>query len=212
LETLDLKAAKRERKGNNPCRAMRRENKVPAVVYGPAMEAALPISVDRKELADLLKVAAGRQIIINLAIEDNGEKSRKVMIKELQQNTLTSALLHADFYEVDMTREIIVEIAVETVGTPVGVQEGGVLNLVRRELAVKCLPGNVPSAVTVDVSGLNIGDSIHLLDLALPDGVEIPDASINFTVLAVSGPEKEKVEPEEGEEGEGEAASADEES
>jgi len=214
LETLDLKAAKRERKGNGPCRVLRRGNRVPAVVYGPAMEAAQSVSVDRKEFADLLKKAAGRQVIINLAMENNGETSRKVMVKELQQNSITSDLIHADFYEIDMSREIIVEVAVETVGTPLGVKEGGVLNQVRRELAVKCLPGNVPSSIEINVAGLNIGDAVHVLDLVLPEGVEIPDSSINFTVVAVSGPEKEKAAPAEGEEGEGgeDGASGDEES
>jgi large subunit ribosomal protein L25 len=178
------------------------------------MEAAQSVSVDRKEFADLLKKAAGRQVIINLAMENNGETSRKVMVKELQQNSITSDLIHADFYEIDMSREIIVEVAVETVGTPLGVKEGGVLNQVRRELAVKCLPGNVPSSIEINVAGLNIGDAVHVLDLVLPEGVEIPDSSINFTVVAVSGPEKEKAAPAEGEEGEGgeDGASGDEES
>ena len=136
------------------------------------------------------------------------------MIKELQTHPVSGQLIHIDFYEVDMNRQIRVMVPVVTTGQSPGVEEGGMLNIVRRELEVFCLPGDIPESFEIDISDLAIGDSIHLEDMPLGDNVEVV-ADVNYTVVTVLSPKIEEEEVaeeeeeglEEGEEGaEGEAA------
>ena len=129
------------------------------------------------------------------------------MIKELQTHPVSGNLIHIDFYEVDMKRKINVMVPVVTTGKSVGVEEGGMLNIVRRELEVFCLPGNIPESIEIDISELTIGDSVHIEDVPLGDDVEI-SADVNYTVVTVLSPkieeepvEEEEEELEEGEEG-----------
>jgi large subunit ribosomal protein L25 len=114
---------------------------------------------------------------------------------------VSRSFLHVDFYEVAMDRKIYVPVPVAVTGKCIGVENGGVLQLVRHELEVFCLPGNIPDDITVDVSQLDIGDAIHVEDLQLPADVEIPH-DVNFTVLTVSATRKET---EGGEEAQAEA-------
>jgi large subunit ribosomal protein L25 len=140
--------------------------------------------------------------------------TKAAMIKELQTHPVSGHLIHIDFYEVDMNRKIKVMIPVVTTGHSVGVEEGGMLNIVRRELEVFCLPGDIPETIEIDITDLTIGDSIHIEDVAMGDNIEVA-ADVNFTVVTVLSPKVEEEEVaeeeeeglEEGEEGaEGEAA------
>ena len=124
------------------------------------------------------------------------------MIKELQTTPVSRDFLHIDFYEVAMDRKIRVNVSVVPIGHAIGVEEGGILQVVRRELEVLCLPTNIPEAFEIDITALNIGDSIHVGDIPHDEDVEIL-ADVNFTVITVSSPKVEEVEePEEAEEGE----------
>jgi large subunit ribosomal protein L25 len=138
------------------------------------------------------------------------------MIKEHQVHPVSGDLIHSDFYEVDMKRQIKVMVPVVTTGKSAGVEEGGMLNIVRRELEVFCLPGDIPESIEIDISGMTIGDSVHLEDVPLGENVEVA-TDVNYTVVTVLSPkveeeevaEEEEEELEEGEEGEeGEAAEA----
>jgi large subunit ribosomal protein L25 len=125
------------------------------------------------------------------------------MIKELQTNPVSGAFLHIDFYEIDMQRKINVSVPVVTRGKSAGVEEGGLLQIVRREIELFCLPTAIPESIEVDISELTIGDSIHIREITLPGDVELPE-DIDFTVITVLAPkvEEEVVEEEELEEGE----------
>ena len=124
------------------------------------------------------------------------------MIKELQTTPVSRDYLHIDFYEVAMDRKIRVNVPVIPLGNAKGVEEGGILQVVRRDLEVLCLPTNIPEAFEIDISDLEIGDSIHVEDIPHDEDVEIP-TEVNFTVITVSSPKIEEVEePEELEEGE----------
>lgn len=128
------------------------------------------------------------------------------MVKELQTHPLSGHFIHIDFYEIDMKRQINVMVPIITKGHPVGVENGGMLNIVRRELELLCLPGDIPEAIEIDVTDLDIGDSIHIEDIPLGENIEI-SADVNFTVVTVLTPkvEEEVVEEEEAELEEGEA-------
>jgi len=202
LEAIELKAKPRAKTGNGPARVLRREGMVPAVIYGPGKEPA-PLTVALHDL-DMVLRERGGQAMINLAIEGEDGK-RMAMVKEIQRHPVSRKVLHADFYEVAMDREITLTVPLTVTGVSPGVEAGGVLQVVRRELEVSCLPMAVPEEITVDISGLQVGDSIHISEVALPEGVTT-DVSLDYTVVTVVAPRAEEeavpAEEEEGEEAE----------
>lgn len=213
MEKIDLKASVRESVGNGPARVLRRAGQIPAILYGRNTEPVL-LSVNSKELEQVLSKGSFGQFILNLVIQNGKQVTKAAMIKELQTHPVSGHLIHIDFYEIDMQRQIRVMVPVVTRGKSVGVEEGGMLNIVRREIEVFCLPGDIPESFEIDISELDIGDSIHLEDLPLGENVEV-DSDVNYTVVTVLSPKVEEVEAveeeeeglEEGEEGaEGEAA------
>ncbi len=216
MEKIELQATVRKSVGNGPARVLRRAGQTPAVLYGRKTDPVL-LSVNTKDLEQILKQGSFGQLILNLVIQNGNKMTRAAMIKELQTHPVSGQLIHIDFYEVDMDRQIKVMIPVVTTGKSVGVEEGGLLNIVRRELEVLCLPGDIPETIEIDISELAIGDSIHIEDVPLGENVEIA-SDLNYTVVTVLSPtveeeevpEEEEEELEEGEEGaEGEAAEAD---
>lgn len=181
--------------GNGPARALRREGMIPAVLYGPQTEP-VKITINTKELERILKEENIGQALFNLTIEGQKPLTKTAMIKELQTKPVSGDFIHADFYEVAMDRKIIVDIPVVVTGQAKGVALGGILQIIRRELEVLCYPGEIPESIEIDVSNLDIGDSLHVHEIPLKENIEIP-ADVNFTVLTVSSPK-----PEEGVEGE----------
>ncbi len=209
MEQIDLKAQIRKTIGNGPARTLRREGKVPAVLYGPKTEPVL-LSIDSKEFEQILKESSVGSVLLNLQIQNGKTMTRSAMIKELQTHPVSGTFLHVDFYEVDMQKKITAKVPVVAKGQSAGVEIGGLLQYVRRELEVLCLPTAIPEAIEVDITDLEIGDSIHVEDISLSGDIEIP-ADTNFTVITVLAPkvEEEPVEEEleEGEElAEGEEA------
>ena len=197
MEKIELQATVRKSVGNGPARVLRRAGQIPAVLYGRKIEPVL-LSVNTKDLEQVLKTGGFGQLILNLVIQNGKKVTKSAMIKELQTHPVSGNLIHIDFYEVDMKRQIKVMVPVFTTGKSVGIEEGGLLNIVRRELEVYCLPGDIPEAVEIDISELGIGDSIHLEDLPLGENVEVA-TDVNYTVVTVLSPkvEEEVVEEEE---------------
>jgi len=212
LEIHTLKAQTRNSTGKGTARSLRRDGRIPAVLYGSDIES-VSLSVSIHDMERLLTKINYAQALLNLTVEGGEPIKKTVMIKEIQTEPLTQNFRHIDLYEVNMKRKLTVTIPVVTTGIAKGVEEGGILQIIRRELDVNCLPTNIPDQITIDVSALEMGDSIHVSELNLEGDVEIPyDA--NFTILTVVAPkivEEEEVEGEEGEEGvEGEEAAAEE--
>ena len=202
MELIELNATIRETKGNGAARVLRREAQFPAVLYGPNTES-ISLTIGMKDLEKVLKTNPVGQVLFDLKIQGSETPTRPAMIKELQIHPMSRMYLHADFYEVDMDRKIRVRIPVVVTGKSVGVEMGGVLQIVRRELEVLCLPMAIPEFIELDITDLGIGDSIHVEDLSLEGDVEIP-ADTNFTVLTIGSPKAEEVEEEEEEDIEGE--------
>jgi large subunit ribosomal protein L25 len=217
LERIELQTTVRKTTGNSPARSLRRSGHIPAVLYGPKIEPVL-LAVNIKDLENVLKQGNAFQMILNLVIQNGKKRTKAAMVKELQTHPVSGNFIHIDFYEIDMKRQINVMVPVITKGQSVGVENGGMLNIVRREIELLCLPGDIPEAIEIDITDLEIGDSIHIEDIPLGENVEV-SADFNFTVVTVLSPtveEEEVVEEEEGEleageEAEGEeAAEADE--
>lgn len=201
MEHIELNATIRMTKGNGPARRLRREGWTPAVLYGPGSDSTL-LSVETHSLELLLKKIPVAQAVITLSV-DGIAGSKTAMIKELQKDCLTGGYLHADFYEVSMDRKVLVKIPVVTTGKCIGVENGGMLQTIRRELEVLCYPNQIPKTIVLDVTDLEVGGSIHVEDIHLEGDMEIP-ADSNFTVLTVLG----RMAGAEGKEGEEAGAAA----
>ncbi len=205
METIALKAETRKTKGNSPARALRRDGKVPAVLYGPKTEPSM-LTLQAYDLEVAMKKGGLGRTVFDLVVDD-GAGSRPVMIKEMQRHPLSNAMLHVDLYEVSMDRKIRVRVPVIATGKAVGVENGGVLQIIRRELEVYCLPNEIPANVTIDVTNLDVGNAVHVEDIPMPGNVEFPHET-NFTILTVSATRREMEAGAEGEAAEGEVAAA----
>ena len=206
MELIELKTNIRTTTGNGPARKLRQKGLIPAVLYGPGTESVL-LSVNIRDIDMILKKGRIGQVLLKLFIPNNGETFTKtVMVKELQLHPVSRNFLHIDFYEVAMDRKIMVNVPVTTTGKAKGVETGGILQIVRRELEVQCFPLDVPESIEIDITDLDVGDSIHVGDIALQREIEFLGEE-NFTVVTVVSPKMEEEEEvvEEAEE-EGEAA------
>ena len=211
MERIELQTTVRKSTGNSPARSLRRSGYIPAVLYGPKADPIL-LSVNIKDLEQVFKQGNVFQIILNLVIQNGKKITKAAMVKELQTHPVSGNFIHIDFYEIDMKRQINVMVPIVTNGQSVGVENGGMLNIVRREIELLCLPGDIPEAIEIDITDLDIGDSIHIEDIPLGENVEV-SADFNFTVVTVLSPtveEEEVVEEEEGELEAGEEAEGEE--
>lgn len=198
MELIELKAKIRTTVGNGPARAMRRQGQIPAVLYGPGTEPVL-LAVTGSDIEQVLKKGTSGQVVLNLVIQNGETTTRPAMIKELQTHPLSRNFLHVDFYEISMDRKINVNIPVVATGKSIGVENGGILQIIRRELEVLCLPFEIPETIEIDVSDLDIGDAIHVSDIELEGDVEFLDDA-HFTIVTVLSPRIEEVVEEEEEE------------
>jgi len=191
-----LAAYLRKSTGKEAARKLRRNNQVPAIFYGPGTETVM-LTLDYLELERLLRQAGGENIIVDLQVKsDSGTESKKAMLKDLQIDPVQDTYIHADFYEISMDKEITVAVPIQLINTPVGVTNGGVLQHIRRELTITCLPDKLINVFDMDVSGLDIGDSIHIRDIELPEGITTAEEG-HLTVAVMAAPTVEEEEEEE---------------
>ena len=185
MELLELTANVRKSTGKGISKALRRQGLIPGVLYGPKSEP-IPISVDTLDIEKLFKHSGSNQAPLNLTIK-NGESIKKTaMIKDLQLHPVSRRFLHIDLYEVAMDKKIQVRVPVVLTGMAKGTEAGGTLQLIRRELDVLCFPLDIPEFITIDVSEMQIGDSIHVEEITVSENIEVL-ADTNFTVVTVSG-------------------------
>ncbi|MDJ0780416.1 MAG: 50S ribosomal protein L25/general stress protein Ctc [Desulfosarcinaceae bacterium] len=206
MDLIDFNVEPRTTKGDGPARALRREGLAPAVLYGPKTDPEL-LTVNSHAMDQLLKTASIGQTLLNLQVA-GASAPKTAIIKEMQRNVMTGEILHVDFYEVDMDRKIRVQIPVVATGKSKGVEMGGMLQIIRREVEVLCYPNQIPDEIEVDITDLDVGESFHVEDLTLAEGIEIPHEA-NFTlltILAAKAAEEEAPEEEEEEAVEGEEA------
>ncbi len=193
MEIMNLKASQRDAVGNGPSRVLRRDGKVPAILYGPKTEP-IKLAIDKLNLDPIFKSGAVAQKLLKLEIE-GVDGARNVMIKEMQKHPVSRNLLHLDLYEVTMDNKIKVMVPVVVTGKSAGVEMGGMLQIIRRELEVFSLPDRIPENVTIDITDLDIGDSFHVEDLQLEGDIEI-SAEVNFTILTILATKAEEEEVE----------------
>ena len=204
MKEVALAASSRQARGKGGARQSRMAGNIPAVVYGPETDP-LPIEVSEKDLRSAVKEASSMSAIFDLNVDG---KNNKVLIRELQRDPITLKITHIDFHAISMNKPINLNIPLTIIGTAEGVKvEGGILQTTMREVEISCLPKDIPDKVEIDVSELNVGDSIHVRDLEIPNATIL--AEEQRTIAVVQAPTvivEPTVEGEELEEGEEEAA------
>ncbi|MCP9468557.1 MAG: 50S ribosomal protein L25 [Nitrospira sp.] len=184
---FELAATVRERAGKGVARAMRRAGKIPAVLYGQGE--CILLSVSPTPLMKILKSHAGSSALIALTIEGaKSDPNRTALLRDYQLDPVSGAVLHADLFEVSMSKPIRVKVPIQVIGgTPVGVKEGGVLHHNLRELYIECLPSALPDHIEIDASGLAIGSGIHVKEITVGEGIRLLDDADQM-VVSVAAP------------------------
>lgn len=189
METVEIKIEPRESDGKGRARRARREGKLPGVFYGPK-SAAVPLELDRKEFLTRVAHLEGSHLI-RIKSGSPALADKVALVKELQYHPVTGEVIHADFYEVDLTEKIRVKVPLHFVGKAAGVVRGGILQPIVREIDVECLPMDIPEFFDVEVSALDIGDSLHVTELTMPEGVTAASES-DLTLVTVVPPSIEE--------------------
>lgn len=169
MDTQTLSTEVRQAGGKGSSRQLRMTGLIPAVFYGPGTEP-VSLSVSPKELVKALSTEYSRNVVVNLTV---GGKPELAMVREVQVHPLTREALHVDLYRVTNDRPVEVRVPLKTTGKAVGVQKGGSLNMIFKDVPLRTTPDKIPASVTADVSNLDIGDALLAKDVALPAGVEI---------------------------------------
>jgi large subunit ribosomal protein L25 len=196
MAVISLKGQRRDSLGKGGARKARKDGHIPGVLYGQGKEP-VAVTIGAREFQVALHTHKGGNPIVNLAV---GSSEFTALIRDAQYDPVTHEVLHLDFQHISLTEKIEVRVPVNLMGLAIGVKDGGgILETILRDLEVRCLPTAIPAAIDVDVSALNIGDSIHVRDLSIPD-VELlndPDATV-VTVVPPTVMEEKPVEVVEG--------------
>ncbi len=208
MKRLDLKAKNRSKTGKGSARSARRNGFVPAIVYGGDLEP-MPVQVDRYTVEMAMQAEESENLLVNLDIE-GGEKETLTLVRDTQHNPLSGDLEHMDFLRVSVDKTITTTVPLHTSGTPVGVRiGGGVFEQVVREVEIECLPMDIPDELIVDISDLDLNESLHISDIPPNEKYTILTAA-DRTVANVAEPtilQRQEVE-EEAAEGEAEETEA----
>ena len=205
-DSKTLTCAPRTDFGKGGAKRIRKEGKIPAVIYGH--NAPVSISIDAREFSKKFHTVSENTIITL----QSGKDSYDVLVKEYQDDILTSDILHIDFFEIERGKVLKTHVPVHTSGNAVGTKMGGILEIAIHDLEIECLPKDLPHEIVIDISGLELNASVHVADIKVPEGVKVLTPE-DTTVLHISVPKKEEpVASETAEEGTAAEAAADEES
>jgi large subunit ribosomal protein L25 len=183
---VKLKAEPRGQVGRSAVRKLRARGLIPAVIYG-GRDTPQPLQVAARDVNTMMSQASGENVLVELEIAGEAS-SRTALVQEVQHSPVSGDIRHVDFHAVSMDQMIQAEVPLEPIGTAVGVKTfGGLLEQSLRALAIECLPGDLPDRITVDVSQLNIGDSIHVRDIQFPPAVR-PKVQSDLTAFSVVAP------------------------
>lgn len=188
--TQSITAETRKNGTKGELNKLRREGKIPGVVYGREISPS-PVAVEEKDLLALLRTHPNAVLELNTSA---GNK-QNVMITDVQRDGLTRKVLHIDFMKINMNEKIKTEVRIELTGDSTGVREGGILQTISHEIEVECLPTNIPDSIEVDISGLGVGENLLVKDISAPQGVEIK-SDLDMVIVTILAPQKELSEEE----------------
>lgn len=190
MHQVELEATLREKKGKEANKKLKAIDMVPAVLYGRE-EDNISLTINAKELAKVIK--AGENAIINMTLSDNMQET--VILKDWQLHPYKGKILHADFLRISLEESIEMDVPIETIGVAPGQKTGGILETLLREIKIKALPLQIPDFFEVDISHLEIGNTIHVKDLQMNEGIEILSDPEQIVITVAAPPEVEIVEP-----------------
>lgn len=192
MEEIRIKAETRTERGKGPARKLRRQGTIPAILYGRDVQP-VALTISSKDWRRLATHARSNAVIKMELTEGGSAQERPVMIKNVQKGPVDQKVLHVDFLQISMERAVQVEVPIHLVGTAAGVVNGGVVEQHLRTVMIESLPGQIPERIDVDISALEIGDSIHVREISMP-GVKLLDPP-EVAVVGITPPEaEEKVE------------------
>jgi large subunit ribosomal protein L25 len=189
LETLEIRADARAIKNKRDAKRLLRGGKIPGILYGPKMQA-VALEFDQREFSSRIAGLEGSHLV-RLKSTTPTLADKVALIKDMQYHPINGTVIHADLYEVDLSAKITVRVPLHFVGKAAGVIRGGILQPIVREIEVECLPLDIPEFFDVDVSALDIGDSVHIEDLTIPEGVTAIYES-NLALVSVVPPSIEE--------------------
>ena len=202
MEKILVKADKRPEIGKGSARSLRRQGVLPAVVYG--INESTSIKIESKQMTKLITSGVGEHSLITIELNEGGKKASEhpVLIKDYQMDPVSDELLHVDFIEISLEKNVNVTIPLLIVKEPVGVKMGGILERRLREIEIECIPTQIPANIEIDAGHIEIGQSLHVSDLITPEGAKIITVPAEV-VLSVSAPRIEEEAPAEAVEEEG---------
>lgn len=190
MEIFQFEAKLREKTGTNASRRIRKQEIIPGVFYGSGESQSLELNL--KEFKKIAKKVHGGHAIINLAIKGKDKEINKTtLLKDIQYDVVSDAIIHVDFQEISLEKELITTVPIELTGTAAGIKDGGVMEQILRYLEIKALPLKIPAKFALDISGLTIGHSITVNSITPIEGVTIL-TSKDKTVATVLAPSKEE--------------------
>lgn len=189
METLEIQAATRDKKRKRDAKRSLRDGKIPGVLYGPKTPA-VALQFDKREFSTRIAGLEGSHLV-RLKSASAALADKVALVKDMQFHPISGEVIHADLYEVDLTAKITVRVPLHFVGKAAGVVRGGILQPIVREIEVECLPLDIPQFFDVDVSALDIGDSVHIEELSIPEGVTAVSES-SLALVAVVPPTVEE--------------------
>ena len=189
LETLEIRVDARDKKRKRDAKRLLRSGKIPGILYGPKTQA-IALALDKREFSSRVADLEGSHLV-RLKSESSELADKVALVKDMQHHPISGDVIHTDLYEVDLTARITVNVPLHFIGKAEGVVRGGILQPIVREIEVECLPLDIPAFFDVDVSALDIGDSVHIEELTMPEGVTAVFES-NLALVAVVPPTVEE--------------------
>ena len=189
METLEIQVDARDKKRKRDAKRLLRNGKIPGVLYGPKT-AAVALELDQREFSTRVAGLEGSHLV-RLKSQSTALADKVALVKEMQYHPINGGVIHADLYEVDLSAKITVNVPLHFIGKAAGVVRGGILQPIVREIEVECLPLDIPEFFNVDVSALDIGDSVHIEELGMPEGVTAVYES-NMALVTVVPPSVEE--------------------
>lgn len=184
METLEIQVDARDKKRKRDAKRLLRSGKIPGVFYGPKTQT-VALELDKREFTTRVAGLEGSHLV-RLKSASNMLAEKVALVKDMQFHPISGDVIHADLYEVDLTATIQVRVPLHFIGRAAGVTRGGILQPIVREIEVECLPMDIPEFFDVDVSALDIGDSVHVAELAMPEGVSAVSESSLALVTVVT--------------------------
>lgn len=198
MKQVQMEAKLRSGVGKSAARKIRQgKTLIPGVLYGQGT-ASMNLEISQRELLQAIHTSAGTNVLVKLNIVgDSGAQQETVMIKALQRHPVNSRLLHVDFIKISLDQVLETSVPVVIIGTAPGIKEGGILEVVHRDLAIRCLPSLIPENIAVDVSSLSIGDAVNVASLPKMEGIEILVEAHEPIVHVIAPKAEEEVKPAE---------------